>query len=102
MLAAAMLIALAQAPAATVDGPVVMTGKQIAEYNAGLNRTDPAYIRCVRTLEIGSLVKKTRQCRTNAEWKRVVDITSQDARDTTERMQSGAWRSSDDPPPTGG
>ena len=72
----------------TVDGPVVMTAAEIRAYNANLTREDPAYIRCVRTLETGSLVKKVTSCRTNAEWSRVNDVGNQDARETVEYVQS--------------
>ena len=95
MISTLFVIALAQAasmtPAVapqTVDGPVVMTAAQIKAYNAALTREDPAYIRCVRTLETGSLVKKVTSCRTNAEWSRVNDIGNQDARETVEYVQS--------------
>ena len=95
MMSTLYVIALAQAvsmtPAVareTVDGPVVMTPAEIKAYNAELSRDDPAYIRCVRTLETGSLVKKITSCRTNAEWTRVHDVGNQDARDTVEYVQS--------------
>ena len=89
MLSTLFIIALTQATPVTtvasretVDGPVVMTAAEIRAYNASLTREDPAYIRCVRTGETGSLVKKRTSCRTNAEWRRVYDIGNQDARDT--------------------
>ena len=95
MMTPLFVIALAQAasmtPAVareTVDGPVVMTAAEIKAYNAALTREDPAYIRCVRTRETGSLVKKITSCRTNAEWNRVHDIGNQDARDTVDYVQS--------------
>ena len=95
MMAPLFVIALAQAglttPAVaseTVEGPVVMTAAEIRAYNAALTRDDPAYIRCVRVLETGSLVKKRTSCRTNSEWRRVYDIANQDARDTVDYVQS--------------
>src|SRR5687768_16493269 len=95
MLSTLFVIALTQATPVTavaaretVDGPVVMSASEIRAYNASLTREDPAYIRCVRTLETGSLVKKVTSCRTNAEWSRVNDIGNQDARETVEYVQS--------------
>ena len=82
----------------TGDGRA-MTRAEIREYNAKLERDHPAYIRCIRTLDPGSLVKKTTQCRTNAEWRRTDAIANDDARETGERMASQSWRTSDDPPP---
>ena len=95
MMTTLFVIALSQAAAATpttgretVDGPVLMTAADIKAYNATLSRSDPAYIRCVRTLDTGSLVKKRTSCRTNAEWNRVYAIGNQDARDTVDYVQS--------------
>ena len=65
-----------------------MSASEIRAYNASLTRDDPAYIRCVRTLETGSLVKKVTSCRTNAEWSRVNEIGNQDARDTVDYVQA--------------
>lgn len=95
MLSTLLVIALTQAAPVTavaaretVDGPVVMTAAEIRAYNANLTRDDPAYIRCVRTKETGSLVKKRTSCRTNAEWTRVHDVGNQDARDTVGYIQT--------------
>ena len=79
---------LVLAPRPATDGPAVMTAAEIRTYNARLARTDPAYIRCQRTLQTGSLVKKNTSCRTNAEWRRVQEIGNQDARDLLETIQS--------------
>lgn len=49
--------------------PSLMTSTEIRAYNAGLDATHPYYIRCKRDPVIGSLVRKLRVCRTNAEWK---------------------------------
>lgn len=95
MLSTLFVIALTQATPVTavatretVEGPVVMSASEIRAYNASLTRDDPAYIRCVRTLETGSLVKKVTSCRTNAEWSRVNEIGNQDARDTVDYVQA--------------
>jgi hypothetical protein len=94
MLFALLAMTLAQggalaAPPVSTDAPaqngsVVMTAAQIRTYNAHLARSDPAYIRCERNVETGSLVKKRTACRTNAEWRRVHDIGNQNARETME------------------
>jgi|SRR5690348_3145831 hypothetical protein len=103
MIATLLSLVLAQAPAAAAEtamtdgAPVAMTRAEIREYNAKLDRNHPAYIRCMRTLDTGSLVKKTTSCRTNAEWKRSEEVGNSDARDTMDRMESGSWRTSDDP-----
>ena len=68
--------------------PSLMTPTEIEAYNKGLGQTHPYYIKCRKTLEIGSLVKKTRVCHTNAEWRDVIARGNQDARDTAEAMTS--------------
>jgi len=68
--------------------PSLMTPTEIEAYNKGLAQTHPYYIKCRKTLKIGSLVKKTRVCHTNAEWKDVIARGNQDARDTAEAMTS--------------
>ena len=104
MIASLIAIALAQAaagaPVAAHEGPVVMNAKQIREYNSTLTRSDPAYIRCERILETGSLVKKMKYCRTNAEWRRLADIGNETARDMQERYIQHSFSISEEP--TGG
>lgn len=71
----------------------VMTRAQIRDYNAKLDRAHPAYIRCDRQLETGSLVKKVTTCRTNEEWRRVEGVGNDDARDIVDRVNaSGSSR----------
>lgn len=98
MFSALFLIALAEAtlPAAN-SGAIAMTGQQIKEYNATLKRDHPAYIRCERLLESGSLVKKTRLCRTNAEWRRLADIGNDTARTMQERYVQQSFSASQEP-----
>ena len=83
----------AEESAAPPKTPSAMTPTEINAHNAGLASTDPNYIKCRKTLEIGSLVKKNRVCRTNAKWKEVVANSSQNARDTAEAMTSKAGNS---------
>ena len=66
--------------------PSTMTPTEIKAFNEGLAATHPYYIKCRKTLEIGSLVKKNRVCHTNEQWKAVWAKENQDARDTTEAM----------------
>jgi hypothetical protein len=94
MISTLVAIAMAQAATAapavereTVDGPVTMTASEIRTYNAALQRDDPAYIRCQRMADTGSLVRKHTSCRTNAEWRRVHEIGNQNARDTVDNYQ---------------
>lgn len=98
MFSALLMIAMAQAalPAAEA-GPVAMTASQIRNYNAPLARDHPAYIRCVRQLETGSPVRKTRFCRTNAEWLRVADIGNDTARQMQERYVQQSFSASQEP-----
>jgi hypothetical protein len=76
----------------------VMTRSEIREYNAKLERSHPAYIRCDRRLETGSLVKKVDTCRTNEEWRRVETVANDDARDIVDRVNaSGSSRGIETP-----
>jgi len=93
---AALLVAAPVAHAAEADRapptkmPSEMTPTEIKAYNEGLVQTHPYYIKCRKTLEIGSLVKKNRVCHTNEQWKEVTAKGNQDARDTAEAMTSKA------------
>ncbi|MDK2761841.1 MAG: hypothetical protein KYX64_10855 [Sphingopyxis sp.] len=74
--------------------PSAMTPTEIKAYNVGLAETHPYYIKCRKTLEIGSLVKKVRTCYTNEKWKQVIANSSQNARETAEAFVSAAGNSS--------
>ena len=102
LLAAALLVApvaFAADGAAATDrappskAPSAMTPTEIKAYNEGLAQTHPYYIKCRKTLEIGSLVKKNRVCYTNEKWKEVNERGNQNARDTAEAMTSKAGNS---------
>jgi hypothetical protein len=96
---AVLLIAAPVAQAAEDDrapppkAPSAMTPTEIKAYNEGLAQTHPYYIKCRKTLEIGSLVKKNRVCYTNEKWKEVSAKGNQDARDTAEAMTGKAVNS---------
>lgn len=74
--------------------PSLMTPTEINAYNVGLAQTHPYYIKCRKSVEIGSLVKKNRVCRTNEQWKVAVEKGSTNARETAEAMTSKAGNSS--------
>jgi hypothetical protein len=71
--------------------PKSMSQKQIREFNATVPRNHPYYIRCVRSDETGSIVKKLYSCRTNLQWALADKTGSQEARDTLEAMTSKFW-----------
>lgn len=87
-----LVLALSQATAATpaseVRGPHQMTRAEIRTYNATLDRSDPAYIRCKREQEIGSLVRVRMTCRTNEQWRRVEQDENDTAREIVDRVQT--------------
>ena len=74
--------------------PSLMTPTEIKAYNEGLPATHPYYIKCRKSVEIGSLVKKNRVCHTNEQWKVALEKGSMSARETAEAMQSKAGNSS--------
>ena len=53
------------------------------------NRNDPNFVRCVSQVETGSLVKKRRICRTNAEWDRFDGNAIDQTRDLQTRTLQG-------------
>lgn len=93
LLAIVLGLSQAAAPAATplrtdALGQIVMSRAEIRAYNASLPRDHPGYIRCTRTLDIGSLVKKTTSCRTNAEWMRSEQSANDDVRYTMDKIMT--------------
>jgi hypothetical protein len=55
-----------------------------------LDRNDPNAIRCRKFGVTGSLVKKERVCRTNAEWRKISEQQNRDADNLIERSRAGA------------
>ncbi len=45
------------------------------------DKNSPDYVRCETHSEIGSRARKTRICHTNAEWQKLKDISSKQARE---------------------
>jgi hypothetical protein len=70
--------------------PTTMSQSEIRAFNTGRSRSDPDFIRCVRTEETGSLVRKTFSCHTNSQWELAEQVGNQSARDTFGAMQSKA------------
>ncbi len=81
-------VAAEPADAMSEQRVAVMTRGEIREYNAKLERSHPAYIRCDRRLETGSLVKKVDTCRTNDEWRRMEVVGNDEARDIVDRVNA--------------
>lgn len=71
--------------------PKVMSQREIKAFNATLpSKSHPFYIRCVSSLEIGSLAKRLYSCRTNRQWDLSDQAGNRNARETIEAMQSKA------------
>ena len=67
-----------------------LTSSQIKAHNAPLDVDDANYIRCRKTPQTGSLVKKTNMCRTNREWRIAADNGNRDARDIARQANYSA------------
>ncbi len=70
--------------------PKTMTQREIKAFNATIPNNHPFHIRCVRTVDTGSLVRGSYSCRTNHQWALADDKGNQNARDTFESMQGKA------------
>lgn len=66
--------------------PSLMTPTEIRAYNQGLDLNHPYYIRCKKSPVVGSLVRKLRVCRTNAEWKLSLARGEDNGRDILDDM----------------
>lgn len=64
--------------------PSQMSPSQIKAHNASLEATDPNYIKCRKSEVMGSLAKKQRTCRTNAQWKEANALGNESTRDMVE------------------
>ncbi|EQB31004.1 hypothetical protein [Sphingobium ummariense] len=75
--------------AALVAGLFLSAYPALAEDKPKLNRNDPNAVRC-RQLEVtGSLVRKERICKTNAEWRAISEQQNRDADDIISRNRAG-------------
>ena len=84
LIAAALLAAGSVAPAA----PLLAA----ASADAGaekLDPKDPNYVRCRKIQVTGSLVKKERICKTNAEWARANEDAQKNVEDLIVRNRTG-------------
>ena len=81
LLTAALLV-VAFAPLASVSAAPETTAEK-------LDPKDPNYVRCRKIQVTGSLVKKERICRTNAEWARASEDAQKNAEDLIGRNRTG-------------
>jgi hypothetical protein len=99
---AADAVAANPAPPVTTPPPVniaepnpkTMSQREIKEFNAQLTQNHPFYIRCVKSAETGSLIKRNLSCRTNKKWKEAADRGNEEARAIIDEMASKSWNSS--------
>lgn len=61
----------------------------LAQDKPPLDKNDPNATRCRKFAVTGSLVKKERICRTNAEWRATGEQQNRDADDLITRSRSG-------------
>jgi hypothetical protein len=92
LLAAATAAAPAAIPSVeiTEPNPKKMSGKEIRDHNEKLARNHPFFIRCISSVETGSLVKRKASCRTNKQWAATDDAGNREARDIADQMSSKA------------
>ncbi len=98
MIAASILIAngpvvVAPTAPAAVAAPVdpkKMSQAEIRAHNANLGKTDPNYIRCVRSTPIGSLVARDFSCRTVAQWNQADAVGNDEVRRVADAMAGKA------------
>jgi hypothetical protein len=74
---------------AAIAVALLSSGTVMAEKPAKLDRSDPNAVRCKSLKVTGSLVKRERICRTNAEWRASSDQENRDAENLIERSRSG-------------
>ena len=93
MFSAILFLIAAEVAPQVVSGPLVepdpkvMSQRQIHEFNANVPKDYPFHIRCVRSIETGSLVKTTYSCRTNRQWEAAFRQGNDNARETYEAVQ---------------
>lgn len=77
----------------TEPNPKAMSQQEIRDHNATLPRTHPYYIRCVKSADTGSLVKRRASCRTNEQWNLADAAGNREARDVADHMRGKAVNS---------
>lgn len=75
--------------AAVASGLIVMALPALAQEAPQLDKNDPDAVRCRKFSVIGSLVKKERVCKTNAEWRKISEQQNRDADDLISRSRAG-------------
>lgn len=75
--------------AALVVGLFLAAYPALAEDKPKLDRNDPNAVRCRRLDVTGSLVRKERICKTNAEWRAISEQQNRDADDLITRSRAG-------------
>lgn len=83
----------AELPALPKD-PTAMSPSEIRAFNAGRSAKDPDFIRCRRSEETGSLVRKTFICHTISQWAELEQQGNQTGRDVYDEFVSKAARTS--------
>jgi hypothetical protein len=73
----------------TLLGSSVGVDAQAPAADAKLDRNDPNAVRCRRLEVTGSLVRKERVCKTNAEWRAISEQQNRDADDMITRSRAG-------------
>ena len=83
--------AVALLVASVVLAPAVMAKETYVDPapTEKLDPRDPNYMRCRKILETGSLVKKQRICKTNAEWAKASEDAQKNADDLIGRNRTG-------------
>ncbi|MBX9883699.1 MAG: hypothetical protein K2X68_01875 [Novosphingobium sp.] len=86
------LAAAAAAPAADLPAlekdPTAMSQSEIRAFNKGRTLSDPDFIRCRKSEDTGSLVRRTFTCHTMSQWAAMERQGNQNARDALEAMAS--------------
>ncbi|MCP1470037.1 hypothetical protein J3E64_001724 [Sphingobium sp. OAS761] len=72
-----------------MSGLFAMAMPALAEDKPKLDRNDPNAVRCKRLDVTGSLVRKERICKTNAEWRSISEQQNRDADDLITRSRAG-------------
>lgn len=94
MFAAALMlnagVPIVTTPAVQAIDPKKMSQAEIRAHNAKLEKTDPNYIRCVKSAPIGSLVARNLSCRTVAQWNSADRVGNDEARAVSDAMASKA------------
>ncbi|MHA6769309.1 hypothetical protein [Sphingobium ummariense] len=75
--------------AALAAGLFLASYPALAEDKPKLDRNDPNAVRCRRLDVTGSLVRKERICKTNAEWRAISEQQNRDADDIITRSRAG-------------